>query len=195
MGLMLHVDVRDLDVVVVGGGAAGREKVERLLAAGAKVILIDPVAPDLRLPELAVERRDFAEYDVDGAWLVVAATANEAVNDEVERAARAAGALVTRADRPDGGGIAFAAVLERGPVIVGVATGGASPALSRWLRDRIARVMPAAIGELATLLAARRRSAGRRGHRDLPLDDALAALEAGDESRARALLGVTADPS
>ncbi len=127
-----------------GGGRrrSGREGEGRTAPRHrSEVILIDPVAPpDLRLPELTVERRDFDEYDVDGAWLVVAMTANEAVDDEVERAARAAGALVTRADLSDGGGIAFAAVLERGPVIVGVATGGASPALSRWLRDRIAGV-------------------------------------------------------
>lgn len=189
---MLQVDVRNRYVVVVGGGRAGREKVERLVSAGARVTLVDPAAPtDLHLAELAVERRPFEGHDVEGAWLVVAATADEAVNDEVERAARAAGALVTRADRADGGGIAFAAVFERGPVTVGVVTGGTSPALARWLRDRVAGAIPPGIEELAMLLAARPRSDGRRAHGQLPLDDALAALESGDAKRARSLLGIS----
>jgi siroheme synthase-like protein len=195
MGLMLHVDVRGRRVVVVGAGRAGREKLARLLAAGADVTVVDPVAaPDLDATGVSVLRRHFTTGDVAGAWLVVAATDDERANDRVEQVARAAGALVIRADRPDGGGVSFAATLERGPVTVAVATGGASPALARWLRDRISDAVPPAVADLARLLAGRARGAGGRGHGGLAFEEVLAALECGDVARARALLGLTDGP-
>jgi precorrin-2 dehydrogenase / sirohydrochlorin ferrochelatase len=193
MGLMLQVDVADRSAVVVGSGPAGREKVARLRAAGAKVVIVDPAAASGGWPDgVAVMTRAFRADDVAGAALVVAATDDAGVNEAVARAGRAAGAIVVRADRPDGGGVAFAAVLEEGPVTVGVATGGVSPRLARWLRDRIATVVTPAVGEVAEMMARRPRSEGRRRHRDLQLDEALACVEAGDMERARGLLGVTA---
>lgn len=192
--LLLNVDARGRRVVVVGCGPAGREKVDRLLAAGARVCVIDP-APLAGLDErVVVEERRFRADDVAGAWLVVAATGDPAVDDVVQRAADAAGVWVARADRRDGGGVAFAATLDRGSVTIGVSTGGVSPALARWLRDRIAAAVPVEVGALAGLLADRRREGGRRGHRGLPLDDALDALVAGDEAGARALLNESAAP-
>lgn len=193
---MLHVDVRGRRVVVVGAGRAGREKLARLLAAGADVTVVDPAAaPDLDDTGVSVLRRHFVAGDVAGAWLVVAATDDEGANDRVEQAARATGALVTRTDRHDGGGASFAATLERGPVTVAVATGGASPALARWLRDRISDAVPPALADLGRLLADRPRGASGRGHGGLPFDEALAAVESGDVPRARALLGLTDGPS
>lgn len=192
--LLLNVDVAGRRVVVVGCGAAGREKVDRLVAAGARVRVIDP-APTADLDERAVvEARRFRPDDVAGAWLVVAATGDPAVDDAVQRAADAAGVWVVRADRRDGGGVSFAATLDRGPVTIGVTTGGVSPALAKWLRDRIAAAVPEEVAHLAHLLAARQREGGRRGHRGLPLDDAFAALVAGDESGARALLSEPGAP-
>lgn len=192
--LLLNVDVAGRLVVVVGCGAAGREKVDRLLAAGARVCVIDP-APVADLDERAVvEARRFRPDDVAGAWLVVAATGDPAVDDVVQRAADAAGVWVARADRRDGGGVSFAATLDRGPVTIGVATGGLSPALAKWLRDRIAAAVPGEVAQLARLLAERQRDGGRRGHRGLPFDGALDALRAGDEDGARALLSGPGEP-
>ena len=193
MGLMLHVDVAGRSVVVVGGGRAGREKVARLRAAGAEVVVIDPAAaPDGWGDGVTVVNRAFRADDVVGAALVVAATDDERVNEAVARAGRETRAVVVRADRADGGGVAFAAVLHEGPVTVGVATTGTSPRLARWLRDRIATVVTPAVGEVAAMVATRPRSEGQRRHRDLHLDEALLLVESGDVEGAREVLGVTA---
>jgi siroheme synthase-like protein len=187
----LHADVRGRRIVVVGGGVAGCEKVRRLVAAGAVVTVVDPSpAPELESLDVRLDRREFQDNDVVGAWLVIVATGDEAVDDKVERAATEAGVWVNRADKPDGGGIAFAAVIERGPVTVGVSTGGSSPTLARWVRDRIDAALPIEVGALAALLSGRPRTAGRRRHRGLPLDEALGALMAGAPERAARLLEV-----
>jgi siroheme synthase-like protein len=186
--LLLSVEVRDRRVVVIGCGGAGQEKVTRLLAAGARVCVVDPAPPEDLDQRVVVEARRFRPDDVAGAWLVIAATGTPDVDDAVQRAADAAGVWVARADRRDGGGVSFAATLERGPVTVGVATGGASPTLAKWLRDRIATALPEEVGKLALLLSERPRQGGRRGHRDLPLDAALDALASGDQAAAQKLL-------
>lgn len=156
------------------------------------MVAIDP-APGL-VPETAEirrVRRPFEPCDVEGAWLVVAATDRQAVNDAVVTAAERVGAWVVRADRTDGGGLAFAAVMERGPVQIGVSTGGLSPSLARWIRDRIDRAVPPAVETMAQLLAEVPRRDGRRGHRGIDFDEVLAAIEAGDENRAQMLLGTS----
>ncbi len=70
--------------------------------------------------------------------LVVTATGDPSVDASVVADAVAAGVLVNRADGDRSGTVQLPAVLRRGPVTVAVSTGGASPALARWLRDRIA---------------------------------------------------------
>ncbi len=191
MGLHLNVDVSGRSVIVVGGGAAGCEKVRRLVSAGAVVTVVDPSpATELESLPIRLERREFRADDVGGAWLVIAATSDGVVNAQVERAASAAGVWVSRSDKRDGAGIAFAAMVERGLVTIGVSTGGGSPALARWVRDRIDSAVPIEVGALAALLSRRPRTGGRRGHRGLPLDEALGALVAGAPERAATLLEV-----
>lgn len=175
-------------MVVVGGGAAGVEKARQLVGAGADVTVVDP-SPSADLdPAARVERRSFERDDVLGAWLIVIATDDADTNDAVQRAADAAGVWVNRADLPDGGGVSLGAVVRRGRVEIGITTGGASPSLARWLRDRVEAAVPMQIADLAEILAARARRGGSRRHRGLPFDDALAALERGDRQRAVELL-------
>lgn len=188
MPLLLNVDVTNRVVVVVGCGPAGLEKVQRLLAAGARVRVVDPEPHDDLDPRVELAARRFEPGDVVGAWLVVAATGDPTTDDRVQAAADDRGVWVTRADRRDGGGVSFAATVERPPVVIGVATGGASPALARWVRDRIARAVPEEVGTLAQLLAQRPRRGGRRRHRDVPFDDALDALVRGDVDAAARLI-------
>src|SRR5204862_6858586 len=74
--------------VVVGGGEVGLEKVEGLLACDARVVLVAPEAVR-ELRELAAEgsvawlRREYASADLDGTFVVVAATSDTDVNIRV----------------------------------------------------------------------------------------------------------------
>lgn len=161
-----------------------------MVAAGATVTAIDPALDVLPAAEGIVRLyRPFDPGDVQGAWLVVAATDDETVNDAVASAADEAGVWVTRADRADGGDVAFAAAFNRGRVQIGVSTGGLSPSLARWLRDRIGDAIPAGVETMVELLAEVPREGGRRGHRGADFDAVLEAIDGGDLARARQLLG------
>jgi siroheme synthase-like protein len=117
------------------------------------------------------------------------------VDRRVVADALAAGVLVNSADGDSPGTVRLPSVLRSGPVTVAVSTGGSSPALARWLRDRIAACMGTDLATVAALLDEARRAlqgAGRpTGSVDwvAVLDDQVIPLvEAGRVEEARAVL-------
>ncbi len=179
-GLALIVDLSGRPCLVVGGGPVAARKLRALAEAGALVTLVAPeavAAVDAAAAApgatVTVERRPYRNGEAAGYALVVTATGDPRVDDLVVDDARASGVMVNRADGgppgSDGDGsregtVRLPAVLRRGPVTVAVATGGASPALARWLRDRIAASLPDRLETVADLLEEARgevRDAGR----------------------------------
>lgn len=141
--------------VVVGGGAVGRRKVAALLAAGARVRLIDPHAAPA---PAGVEwlARPYRDGDLADAALAVAATDDPAVDAAVAAEARARRLPVNVAADPAAGDFFFPAVLRRGALTVAVASDGASPALAGALRDLLAASLGPEWGTLAEIAAALR---------------------------------------
>jgi precorrin-2 dehydrogenase/sirohydrochlorin ferrochelatase len=144
---LLH-DFSDSTVLIFGGGSVGARKARRF-AREAQVVVVSPAFTDADFG--GAERVQAAPTPEDVPdWfertepaLVVAATSETAVNDAVARAARERGVLLNRADRSNGGDDAAApgdvvvpATVRNDPVLLAVATGGASPALSQYLRER-----------------------------------------------------------
>jgi len=125
--------------LVVGGGSVARRKVEGLLACGADVTVIAP-SVDAAIAALPVRvvARAYEPGDVIGYRLVVAATGDPSVNGTVFDDAEAAGVWVNAADDPARCTFTLPAVARRGQLLVAVSTGGASPAMAAWLRDKIA---------------------------------------------------------
>jgi precorrin-2 dehydrogenase/sirohydrochlorin ferrochelatase len=154
-------------VLVVGGGRVAAEKVRNLAACGAAVTVVAPDVDDAisSLDAVTVEQRAYEPGDAaNGYRLVIAATDDAAVNRQVHDDADGAGVWVNAADDPANCTFTLPAVLRRGKVTVGVATGGSSPALAGWLRDRIATTEVGPEYEvLADLLAEAR---AREPHRD-----------------------------
>lgn len=148
-------------VCVVGGGAVAARKVRELRACGAVINVVAPEAGD-EIAHLARDgglrwlRAPFEPPALDGATLVFAATDDRMVNLAVVRAAHERGLLINVADVPDLCDFYLPAVERRGPVVVAVSSGGASPALAGQLVREIGRTLPESLGRHAELLAAAR---------------------------------------
>lgn len=129
--------------VVLGDLAVHEGKVEGLVAAGADDITVVALRPAARLDELArldgvaVERRGWRPEDLDGAFLVVASSPDPAERDAIATAARHRGALVNVMDDIPNCDWSAPGVVRRGELVLAIATGGASPALSRKLRAQL----------------------------------------------------------
>lgn len=142
-------------VVVIGLGPVGRHKTTALVAAGARVIGVDPAAGSLDLGTLAgieVVAQPYQAEQLHGASLVIAAGPTE-VNGRVVADARRIGAWVCSTSDPEAGDFIVPAVWTSGPLLLTVSTSGASPALAAALRDRAAQALGPAAAGLASLLA------------------------------------------
>jgi siroheme synthase-like protein len=144
-------------------------KARGLVEAGAVVTVVAPRSgpPIEAMVEAGAVTRELRPYRHGEAGrydLVVTATGDRSVDGAVVDDALAAGVLVNSADSGRPGTVQLPAVLTRGPVTVAVATGGASPALARWLRDRIAASLPPQLATVAALVEEARtevRTSGR----------------------------------
>ncbi len=152
--------------LVVGGGTVAAHKVLGLLACGARVHVVAPeVGPTLEAqPNVTTEHRPYRRGEVKGYRLVFAATGDPAVNAAVMADGEEAGIWVNAADDVENCSFTLPAVVRRGPVTVAVSTGGHSPALARWLKERVADSIGPEYEVLAELLSAERdaiRASGR----------------------------------
>lgn len=127
---------------VIGGGSVGERKVTSLLDAGAEVTVISPaLTPGLAaMVARGVIRhrpRRYREGDLEGFFLVYAATNDERAHAEIAEEAASAGTLLNVVDRPRLCTFIAPSILRRGDLTVAVSTGGGSPALARRVRQAI----------------------------------------------------------
>jgi precorrin-2 dehydrogenase/sirohydrochlorin ferrochelatase len=139
---MACLDLNGRSVLVIGGGRVALEKVDGLLAASARVTVVAPqIVSELATRDVELVRREYRTGDLDGRFLVVAATSTSSVNRRVFREAEARSLLCNVVDVPELCSFILPAVHRQGPIAVAVSTGGASPALAQRLRDEIAEVV------------------------------------------------------
>lgn len=144
--------------IVVGGGKVAARKVEGLLAAGVQVKVISPVlAPELQLladsNKITSLLRPYQDGDLEGAFIVIAATDDAAVNQGVSAEAERRGCLVNVVDDPAHSNFILPAVVRRDDLSIAISTGGSSPALARRLREKIEALIGPEYGVLTGLLA------------------------------------------
>src|SRR5215470_14799114 len=157
--LPVFLDLASGTVALVGSGAAALNKLRLLRAAGANVRWYSSsadVAEEVLLASTPVGRLELSFADPLQAdyseFVAVVSAAGSALDDGVAARARARNIPVNVVDRPDLSTFVVPAVVDRGDVVVAIGTGGASPVLARRVRAWIEAVLPARIGELASLL-------------------------------------------
>jgi siroheme synthase-like protein len=154
--------------VVVGAGRIAARKVEALLAAGADVHVVAPelgaeIQAWLDAGRLTAATRAFEPADLDRAWFATAATSDPAVNRAVFEAGDARRVWVNAADDPANCSVTLMSVLRRGDLVVTIGTGGRSPALAAWLRERLTRELGPEYETLLDLLAEAREAMRAEG--------------------------------
>lgn len=144
--------------LVVGGGPVAARKAEGLLACGAGVhVVATRVGPEVRALGLVTwEERPYEPGEVARYRLAVTATGDPAVDKAVFDDGEKAGVWVNSADDPANCSFTLPAVVRRGPVVLTVSTGGHSPALAVWLKERMAAQVGPEYEVLAGLLSQER---------------------------------------
>jgi precorrin-2 dehydrogenase/sirohydrochlorin ferrochelatase len=160
------LDLAGKSCLVVGGGEVATRKIEALLHAAAAVTVIAPLASEeiaawAGAGKLTWRKEPYTPRAAAGYALVIAATDQAEVNLAVWRDVKDAGGWINIVDRPDLCNFIVPSVVQRGKLLIAISTSGASPGLSRKIRQRIEREIGSEYESYVEFLAAIRKQVMR----------------------------------
>ena len=195
--LPIFLKVKGKLCLVVGGGEVATRKAGVLLDAGARVRVVAPTIKPELAPRVESIVARFETHHLDDVALVIAATNDPDVNQQVSQQAQLRNIPVNVVDNPELCSFIMPSILDRSPLMVAFSSGGASPVLTRMLRAKLEALIPHGYSRL-TAFAARFRdtikahftdSAERRIFWENMLEGVVAEkVLAGDEAGAEVML-------
>lgn len=140
--------------LLVGGGEVAERKARLLLDAGADLLV---GAPDFtpafhhwaQQEKLTLIHGTFSADWLTACWLVIAATDDDGVNQQVAAAAEAQRIFCNLVDAPEQASVIMPSIIDRSPLMVAVSSGGNAPVLARILREKLEALLPQHLGLLA----------------------------------------------
>lgn len=154
----VFLKVHTFDVLIVGGGDVGLEKISFLLKSSpnAKVTLVAKEIKNeikvLAKDHLSVKliEREFFNEDLTEMQLVIIATENRALNKTIHTEAKERGILVNVADTPELCDFYMGSIVTKGDLKIGISTNGKSPTIAKRLRELFTDLLP---DEIETLIS------------------------------------------
>jgi uroporphyrin-III C-methyltransferase/precorrin-2 dehydrogenase/sirohydrochlorin ferrochelatase len=154
--LPIFMNINQRLCVVIGAGEVAARKVTMLLRAQASVTVYAPeICPTLanlvEAGRIRYQPARFAEQQLSGACMVIAATNDLQVNTAVSLAAQANNIPVNVVDAPALCTFTMASIVERSPIVIAISSEGNAPVLARYLRSKIETMLPAGYGRIAAI--------------------------------------------
>ncbi len=154
--LPIFMNISQRLCVVIGAGEVAARKVTMLLRAQASVTVFAPeICPTLadlvETGRIRYQQARFADQQLSGACLVIAATNDLQVNTAVSLAAQANNIPVNVVDAPALCTFTMASIVERSPIVIAISSEGNAPVLARYLRSKIETMLPAGYGRIAAI--------------------------------------------
>lgn len=137
--LSFNIQIEGKIIVVVGGGRVAERKVCNIIPAGALLTVISPTVT-FELQQLrnngAITHlpRKYQSGDLDGAFMVIAATNDRETNRSVAEEARRLGILAEITDNPSSGNVTSPAIIRQGDLTIAISTNSLAPALSAAIK-------------------------------------------------------------
>lgn len=144
-------------VVIIGGGEVAVRKARALLKANARLTLVAPsfdkaVYALQESFDITLIQATFDASQLHGAMLVIAATDDETVNQQVFNAADEMNIFVNVVDDQPKCSFIFPSIIDRNPITIAISSAGTAPVLARRLREKLETLVPQHIGPLAELV-------------------------------------------
>lgn len=151
----IFLKVSNLNVLIVGGGNVGLEKLTFMLKSSPNA-QVQMVAPEFLQETLDLANRHKVEIirevyqkkHLEGKHLVIACTDKTEVNEEIYRDCREINTLVNVADNPPFCDFYMGGIVTKGNVKVAISTNGKSPTTAKRLRQFFEDVIPENIDDL-----------------------------------------------
>ena len=149
------VELSGQEGLIVGGSTVAQRKIEKLLPYGPRLTVCAPdISPEIRaIPGLSLLEQPFTPELLEGGKaFVIAATDDPGLNHRISGLCRERRIPVNVVDDRDYCSFLFPALVKRGPLSVGISTGGASPTGAIYLKKQIDAMIPERFGEILTYL-------------------------------------------
>ncbi len=152
----VFLKVHAFDVLIVGGGDVGLEKISFLLKSSpnAKVTLVaKEIKNEIKAlakdhPSVKLIEREFFNEDLTEMQLVIIATENRKLNKTIQTEAKERGILVNVADTPELSDFYMGSIVTKGDLKIGISTNGKSPTIAKRLRELFTDLLPDEIDTL-----------------------------------------------
>ena len=158
----IFINLENQDCLVVGGGKVAERKVRILLEYGPKIRVVAPEVTET-LRKLQAEGRvrlflrPFCPEDLKEAFLVIAASSDPDVNREISKVCKEKKIPVNVVDVKEECSFLFPALIKEENVTIGISTGGDSPAMAGFLKEKIRKSIPENCGQTAAWMGEKRK--------------------------------------
>ena len=151
----VNLNLDNMEIIIVGGGNVALRKCMNFLDFGKSVTVLAPDF-DSRFLELGNKvdliNDIFKEEYIDKFDIVVAATDDKEVNEEIACICRKKSKLINVVDSRDLSDFTVSSYVKRGDLLIGISTGGKIPALSAKIRKDLEDVYDESFAEYVDLL-------------------------------------------
>ncbi len=162
----VFLKLSSLEVLLVGAGKVGLEKLQALLNnapdANIKVVatFVDPAIWELQtqFPNLTIFEKDYHPDDLIGAEIVVVAVNDIPLSDVIRKDAKAKGLLVNVADKPELCDFYLGSIVTKGNLKIAISTNGKSPTIAKRLKEVLQESLPNELDDLLDNMAAVRKT-------------------------------------
>lgn len=139
--LPLHIDVKDKNVLVVGGGKIAHRRLRLFLKEGAVVTVISPdVVTEIEelhnQNKLHWLEKKVEQVDLEHAFIIIAATNDPSINEWIAENADP-NQLVNVASDAEKGNVIVPKSVNKGRLSISVSTNGASPKLAKQICEQL----------------------------------------------------------
>jgi precorrin-2 dehydrogenase / sirohydrochlorin ferrochelatase len=165
----IMLDIRNRPVIVVGGDRVAAEKAAALSASGAQVTVMNAeFCSELQAmaerDEIMLHQKAYEPGDLAGAFVVLAtATYDPQLAEAIWNETQERGQLVNIVDVPARCSFIVPSIMRRGHLTISVSTEGASPSLSKRIRQRLEGLFPAAYDTYLEIAVVARTHLRRQG--------------------------------
>jgi siroheme synthase-like protein len=162
----IFLKLNTLDVLLVGGGNVGLEKISAMLqnSPEAQITVVAPmILPALRdyitnYPQVQIIERGVEIHDLNNKDLVILATDNPELHAEIKVITKQRRILCNVADTPHLCDFYLGSIVQKGDLKIAISTNGKSPTMAKRIREFLDDIIPDNIQNLLDNLREIRKS-------------------------------------
>lgn len=149
------INVSDKNILIAGAGKTAFRKAEILLSFGCRLTVVSPeIKENFSIFEktypnsVTIINRQFRDTDIDGVFVVIAATDNPDVNSRISALCMERNIPVNVVDCPDLCTFIFPSIVKQDDLVCGISSGGKSPVITQYIKDLINNNIPSFLGSI-----------------------------------------------